>query len=206
MKHLMNTDERIIDYLISVDSDFSKLRNRYGLICHELHTNLYESIIYHIVGQMLSKSAAEAIYKRLRAKCNNIINYDNISSLTISDYKEIGISGRKMEYINEFNKKYQTKEINLDSLINLSDEAVISTLTSIKGIGIWTAEMLSLFSLGRENIFSFNDVALKNGIIKFKKYKTLSKKRFELLRKKYSPFCSYASLYFYRINDDKDYK
>ena len=64
----------------------------------------------------------------------------------------------------------------------------------------------ALFSLGRENIFSFNDVALKRGIMKcHPNFKTVSETRFEKLRKLYSPYCSYASLYFYKVNDDPNF-
>ena len=63
--------------------------------------------------------------------------------------------------------------------------------------------MLSLFALGRENIISYDDVAIRNGIIKAKNYKTLSKQRFQQLKNKYAPYCSYASLYFYAHNDNE---
>ena len=78
---------------------------------------------------------------------------------------------------------------------------------SIRGIGEWTAEMIMLFVLDKENVFSWNDVALKRGIMKVhKEYKTLSRIRFEKLRKIYSPYYSYASLYFYAVNDDKGWE
>lgn len=89
----------------------------------------------------------------------------------------------------------------------LSDIELIKSLTKIKCVSEWTAEMIALFNLERENIFSFKDVALKGGILKFHpQFKSLSKKHFEKLRKLYSPYCSYASLYFYKVNDDHCYK
>ena len=63
--------------------------------------------------------------------------------------------------------------------------------------------ILALFTFRRENIFSYSDVALRNGIMKAKGYKTLSQKRFNSLKKRYSPYCSYASLYFYAHNDNE---
>lgn len=73
----------------------------------------------------------------------------------------------------------------------------------IPGVGKWTAEMIAMFSLGRLNIFSYDDVALKNGILKIHcELKTLSKTRFEKLKKLYSPFCSVAALYYYHANDN----
>lgn len=81
---------------------------------------------------------------------------------------------------------------------------MIDYLRQIKGVGRWTAEMIALFSLGRSNIFCFDDVALKLGILKaYPDYKTMNKPRFNQLRKKFSPYCSYASLYFYASHDAK---
>lgn len=100
---------------------------------------------------------------------------------------------------------YSKGEYDFSILNDLYDENVIKYFRTIKGVGKWTAEMLALFSIGRENIFSYDDVALRNGIMKAKGFKTLSKKRFDMLRKKYSPYCSYASLYFYKVNDDKKF-
>lgn len=100
---------------------------------------------------------------------------------------------------------YSKGEYDFSILNDLDDENVIKYFRTIKGVGKWTAEMLALFSIGRENIFSYDDVALRNGIMKAKEFKTLSKKRFDMLRKKYSPYCSYASLYFYKVNDDKEF-
>ena len=86
----------------------------------------------------------------------------------------------------------------------MCENVLDKSIENIKGVGRWTAEMVVEFTLGRLNIFSYYDVALKNGIMKAHSYKSLSKNRFEILRKKYSPYCSVASLYYYALNDAKD--
>ena len=96
--------------------------------------------------------------------------------------------------------------VDLDSLRSLEGESLTKALRRIKGVGPWTAEMICLFSLGKEDIWSFGDVALKNGIMKAKGLKSMSKTRFERIGKKYAPYRSYASLYFYRVNDDEDFR
>ena len=115
------------------------------------------------------------------------------------------MSYSKADYILKFSREIINNKHNLYNLNEYNEDQVIDVLRKIDGVGLWTAEMIALFSLGKENIFSYNDIALKNGIIKSKGFKTLSKKRFEMLRKKYTPYCSYASLYFYKINDDKEF-
>lgn len=202
----MKVSEDIMNYLIAKDNTFIYMKNRYGLVECTLDQNLFESVVMNIVGQMLSLSAADKIYNRVVVLCNGAINAENLSRLNREQLRNCGMSYSKADYILEFSMRCLNKEFNFDNLDSLNDEEVIKFFRRIKGVGLWTAEMLSLFALGRENIFSYDDVALRNGIIKAKGFKTLSKKRFESLRKKYSPYCSYASLYFYKVNDDKEYE
>ena len=76
----------------------------------------------------------------------------------------------------------------------MQDEEVIVELTKVKGIGRWTAEMFLIFTLGREDVFSFGDLGLKKGLMKvygFKKEPT--KKQIEKIVKNWSPYKSFAS-------------
>ena len=206
MKSSLYVTDEIINYLIEKDNTFIYMKNRYGLVEYSLDQDLFESVVMNIVGQMLSLSAADKIYNRVVVLCNGAINAENLSRLNREQLRNCGMSYSKADYILEFSMRCLNKEFNFDNLDSLNDVEVIKFFRRIKGVGLWTAEMLSLFALGRENIFSYDDVALRNGIIKAKGFKTLSKKRFESLRKRYSPYCSYASLYFYKVNDDKEYE
>ncbi len=204
---MLETNKGIIEYLISKDKAFIELYNHYGLINCELYPDIYSSIVFQIIGQMLSKKAADSIITRFYELCSTKdISPEIVSKLTIEQLKECGLSKNKATYILELSQGLVDKSIDFDNLQFLSDREISSLLTSIKGVGSWTADMIMLFSLGRENIFCYQDVALKNGIIKSHSYKTLSTSRFENLRKKFSPYCSYASLYFYKCNDDPNWK
>ena len=194
----------IMEYLKSKDEVFDYLYSKFGLISIDLDTDLFSSVVVNIIGQMLSKKAADNITSRFLTICNNQITAESILTLDRENIRSCGLSYSKADYILEFSKRFANNEFDFSILNSLNDVETIKYLKKIKGVGLWTAEMLALFCLGRENIFSYDDVALKNGIIKAKGYKTLSKKRFEMLRKKYTPYCSYASLYFYRLNDSKE--
>ena len=200
----LEVTQGIIEYLKSKDNVFEMLSNRYGLISIELDNNLFEAVIMNIVGQMLSKKVADKMYDRLLSLCDGDITPNSLKKITRDEIRACGISFSKADYILEFADKFANNEYDLTSLDKLNDFETIKCLRQIKGVGKWTAEMLALFALGKQNIFSYDDVALKNGIIKSKGFKTLSQKRFEALRKKYSPYCSFASLYFYRFNDDEE--
>lgn len=199
--NLKATDE-ILNYLKSKDDVFIMLFNKYGYAKLKRESDIYQSIVSNIIGQQLSNKVKQVIYNRFLELVGSV-NPQNIMNTDTELIRQCGISYSKIKYIKELSENVLNENYSFDNLDELNDEELILQLCKIKGVGKWTAEMLALFSLGRENIFSYDDVALRNGIIKAKKYKSLTKQRFEQLRKKYSPYCSYASLYFYAHNDDE---
>ena len=195
----------IAKFLKSSDAVFNKLIEKYGLLETHSSFDLFSSFVFHFIGQMLSNKVADVLWTRFVNLVGEVEPH-NILNVPDDKIRNIGISRAKIEFIKSFCNDIINKKIVLDSLNSLSNDELIRTLTKIKGVGEWTAEMIALFSLGRENIFSFKDVALKRGIMKcHPNFKTLSKTRFEKLRKLYSPYCSYASLYFYKVNDDPNF-
>ncbi|NLY31532.1 MAG: DNA-3-methyladenine glycosylase 2 family protein, partial [Firmicutes bacterium] len=72
--------------------------------------------------------------------------------------------------------------------------------TALPGVGVWTAEMLLIFSLNRPNILSYNDLAIRRGITNLYGLKELTRDQFEKYRARYSPYCSVASLYLWELS------
>ena len=103
----------------------------------------------------------------------------------------------KAKAITEAARKFVSGE--WDDLPLLSDEEVEAKLTEIKGIGRWTAEMYLLFTLNRKSVLSYGDYGIRKGICALFGYKTLSRKRFEAVKRKLSPHLSLASLYLWEI-------
>jgi len=199
----IRTTQKIIDFLIRQDACFQLLYDKFGLIEYEEESTIFESIVFTIVGQMLSNKAASTIYGRIVTVLKEVTPETVIGS-DIETLRACGTSYAKIKYIKNFAKMYANHQIDFKNLSQRSDKEVVDYLTKVDGIGVWTAEMIALFTLGRENIFSIHDVALKYGIMRAHlEFKTLSKYRFEQLRKRYSPYCSYASLYFYKLRDSK---
>lgn len=198
----ISTTDEIINALIKKDPLFLELHRRFGLIHYQSNVDLFEEIVRTIVGQMLTIKVADVINARIQ----NLTAFEPTKLATCSshDLRNCGISNAKVKSIQTFSQDYLKGKYDFSRLEALSDEEVIDYLRQIKGVGRWTAEMIALFSLGRSNIFSFDDVALKLGILKaYPDYKTMNKPRFNQLRKKFSPYCSYASLYFYASHDAK---
>lgn len=102
---------------------------------------------------------ASRAYELLHGKTNNLIGIvgevepSHILNVSKEKIRSVGISKSKIDFIKSFCSDIKTGKINLNKLNELSDEDLIKTLTKIKGVGEWTAEMIALFSLGRENIF-----------------------------------------------------
>ncbi len=82
----------------------------------------------------------------------------------------------------------------------MADEEIIDVLSSLRGIGVWTAEMLLLFSLCRPDVVSWGDQAIRRGMMNLYGLKTLSREQFERYRRRYSPYGSVASLYLWAIS------
>lgn len=129
---------------------------------------------------------------------------EGILRQTPAAIKGIGISRRKADYIVGLARGTADGRYDFDGLEGMTDAEVVAYLCQIPGVGKWTAEMIAEFTLGRLDIFSYGDAALRGGMVKAHGFKTLSKLRFERYRKKYTPYCSVASLYYYAVNDDDE--
>ena len=106
---------------------------------------------------------------------------------------------RKAEYITDFAEKVCTGAFDLDAVQHMNDADAIRALSGLKGIGVWTAEMILLFCLRRPNILSFDDLAIRRGMAIVYHRKDIDRKLFERIRKRLSPCCSVASLYFWAV-------
>ncbi|MFG6371149.1 MAG: DNA-3-methyladenine glycosylase 2 family protein, partial [Turicimonas muris] len=96
-------------------------------------------------------------------------------------------------------KKFVDRYLAIERLRFLSDNAVCKELVKLDGIGVWTAEMLLIFSMRRPNILSFGDLAILRGMRMVYHHRQISKKLFEKYKKRLSPYASVASLYFWAV-------
>ncbi len=183
-----------IEYLKSRDKILGEVIDSVGHIDREVDTDLFSSVVHHIVGQQISTKAQATIWQRIKDGFGEV-NAETISSADLSKLQSFGISFRKAGYIKDFADKVQNKTFDLQSINHMSDEEAVKSLVTLKGIGVWTAEMILLFCLQRPNIFSFDDLAIRRGLCTVYRHRTISRKLFEKYRRRYSPYCSVASLY-----------
>ena len=124
-----------------------------------MDTDLFSSVIHHIIGQQISTKAQATIWQRMQDALGEV-NAKTIISAGVPRLQGLGMTFLKAEYITDFAEKVHTGAFDLDAVEHMSDEDAIRELCSLKGIGVWTAEMILLFCMQRPDIFSFDDLAI----------------------------------------------
>lgn len=192
-------DDNAIEYLKSKDKKLSDVIDKIGHINRKVDNDLFSSVVHHIVGQQISTKAQETIWQRINdGLC--VLNADSIIAAGTEKLQSFGMTFRKAEYITDFAHKIKNGEFDLDGIWQKSDDEAISELVSLKGIGVWTAEMILLFCMQRQNIFSFDDLAIQRGLRMVYHHRKIDRKLFEKYRRRFSPYCSVASLYLWAVS------
>ncbi len=173
-----------------------------GLLDIRTSGKIFPDLVSCMIGQMISTKAAQTIEGRFVQLVQHVTP-ENIKDVDVLAIKSCGMSLRKATYIKALAKKVYDKELSFDHFPTLSDADLFKALKVIDGIGQWTAEMIAMFTLARENIFSYDDLALRNGIAKVHHLKKMDKTIFTKYQKKYHPYASYAALYYYHAYDGK---
>lgn len=202
--------DKEINYLKSKDKKLAEVIGRIGHIDRACMDDLFEAVVNSIIGQQISTKAHESIWKKIKDDLG-VLDAPKLLGLGREKLQSYGTTWRKVDYIMEFAEKVDSGAFGLDAVNSMADEEAIAALSSLKGIGVWTAEMILLFCLQRQDIFSFGDLAILRGIRMVYHHKDVPKERFERYRKRFSPYCSVASLYFWAvaggaIPEMKDYK
>jgi DNA-3-methyladenine glycosylase II len=163
----------------------------------------FNSMCRTIIGQQLSTTAADTIYTRFR-KLFGTRRITPTAVLAIADetLRGVGMSYAKIRFVKDWARRVYAKEVPLSGLSAMENEAVIDVLTQTKGIGKWTAEMFLMFTLGREDVFSFGDLGLKRAIqTAYKKKSEPSLQYMERLSKRWMPYRTYAALALWAFKD-----
>lgn len=202
--------ETELAYLRQKDKRLCEVIDRIGPIRRAVDTDLFSSVVHHIIGQQISTKAQATIWQRMQDDLGDV-NAETILSAGIPRLQSLGMTFRKAEYITDFAEKIHTGAFDLEAVKHMNDEDAIRALSSLKGIGVWTAEMILLFCMQRPNIFSYDDLAIQRGLRMIYHHRSIDRKLFEKYRRRFTPFCSVASLYLWAVScgaipEMKDYK
>ena len=184
--------------LSETDSIMKNIIETYNGEKMKLRGVAFETLARSIVGQQISVKAADSVWKKLEKLCQSKIGKEKILSLPHDKLKSTGLSNQKAIYL----RNIAESDILETKWDTISDEKAIEQLCTIKGIGIWTAEMFLIFHLARPNILPLTDIGLIRGIEKnYYDGDKINKKQLKAFRKKWSPWCTVATWYLWRSLD-----
>jgi DNA-3-methyladenine glycosylase II len=126
--------------------------------------DLFEGLVFHIVGQSISERSALATFGRLRALLGGSIDSRAMAAAAIASLRAIGLSRAKSGTLSGLGRAVQNGELNLEDLKTTTDETVLARLTALPGVGPWTAQIFLLYELRRPDAFPAPEIGLRRAI------------------------------------------
>jgi DNA-3-methyladenine glycosylase II len=166
----------------------------------------FRALVVAIINQQLSGKAANTIQKRFEALFprKKFPSVKAVLKMSPAKMRKVGLSKMKVSFIKDLAKKIEDGTVDFKKMPMWTDEEVIEHLVQVKGIGRWTAEMFLMFSLARDDVFSYGDLGLRNAMQKlYKLRKHPSPKQAEKIAAAWKPYRSLASRYLWASLDNK---
>ena len=169
--------------------------------------HVHVQICGSIISQQLSTKVADVIFKRFLALfATKNPSPQEILAIHPDTLRNIGLSNAKAGYVLNVCTFFIENKLTDARLHKMEDEAFISFLTQIKGIGRWTAEMILMFTLGREDVFAQDDLGIQQAMTKLYKLDPSDKKgmkeKMVVIAESWRPFRTYACRYLWGWKDN----
>ncbi len=190
--------ESELDDLRKAAPELAPLFDRYGFIRRPMNPDLFGALSESIVGQQISTKAQQTILGRLAERLG-AVTPEKILSVPPETVTACGVSLRKTDYLRGAAEAV-TAGMTKTFLETLDDNGIISHLTRLQGVGIWTAEMMLIFCFGRPNVLSFGDFGIRTALARLHGVEKLPKALFEEDRRRFSPYGTVASFYLWESN------
>ncbi|WP_320644136.1 DNA-3-methyladenine glycosylase 2 family protein [Selenomonas sp.] len=191
-------DETATDYLKRKDKRLGAVIDALGHIDRTVDTDLFAAVVHHIIGQQISTKAQETLWRRMQDGLGEV-TAETLLAAGRDRIQSFGTTFKKADYILAFAQRVHDGTFDIAAVEQMTDEAAIAALVALPGIGVWTAEMLLLFCLQRPNVLSYGDLAILRGMRMVYHHRKIDKKKFEMYRRRLSPYGSVASLYFWAV-------
>ena len=186
------------DYLARKDKRLASVIERVGPIRREVRPDLFDALMHAIVGQQIATKAQQTVWGRL-VQALGQVTPATVDAADADSLQRLGLSYRKVGYMKGAARRVLQGELDVEALRHMDDASVSAALCQLDGVGVWTAEMLMLFSLQRPDVLSFGDLAIIRGLRMIYRHKVVSRERFEAYRRRFSPYGSVASLYLWAV-------
>ena len=123
----------------------------------------FGALVRAIVFQQLAGRAAQAIYGRLRVALGDAVTPEGVAALSDADLRTAGLSRNKTASLRDLSAKVLDGTVVLTRTSRRSDEELLARLTTVRGIGRWTAEMYLMFQLRRLDVWPVDDLGIRQG-------------------------------------------
>jgi len=193
-----------LKHLSKNDNTLSTLIKKIGTCNLQPRRKYFNLLVRSIVGQQLSVTAANAISKKFFDYFNQKPTPEKLIKTSHEVLRSLGLSNAKARYVKDLSQKIIDGKVSLKNISRLSDEQIIEELTKVKGIGIWTAHMFLIFTLGRFNVLPYSDLGIRKAVMLNYGLRKLpnEKKIFKLSKENnWHPYCSVACLYLWESLD-----
>lgn len=190
-------------YISSRDPLLAGIVSSVGHLREPMDPDLFTSLVRNIIGQQISIPRYEAIWSAFRRMFGDAPDPSEVIAADASELRGLGITSMKTGYIRGIAGGFLDGSIDEDRISDMDDDAAMEALTSIRGVGPWTAEMAMIFRLGRENVFSYGDLALIRGIRMLYGVPEVDRGFFDELRRRFSPCCTVASFYIWEVGEGR---
>ncbi len=192
--------DKELNHLRKRDKKLAEIIDRLGFLERQVTSDLFVALVESIISQQISNKAAVTVNRRVYELIGQITP-ENIAKTNHFHIQKCGMSLKKASYIKIAADAVLSGTVDFAEFPNMTDQQIIEKLVSLPGVGVWTAEMLMIFSLQHPNILSYDDLVIRKSMIKLYGLSELTKEQFEFYRMRYSPYCSIASLYLWELGD-----
>ena len=190
-------------HLKKSDPVMRRLIEAVGPFTLRLDRDRFRMLVRSIISQQISGKAAQSIRKRLEALvAPEKISPHNLAALSVAELRSAGVSPQKAGYLHDLAAKVDSKTVRLHRIARMSDDEVIAELVQVKGIGVWTAQMCLMFSLGRLDVFPHDDLGIRAALKNLYGLSDLPDKQTSIeIARPWRPYATIASWYCWRSHE-----
>jgi DNA-3-methyladenine glycosylase II len=197
-----------VRHLKRADPVIASVIERVGPCRFETRANVthFESIARAIVFQQLSGKAASTIWGRLAGlHPGGAVSADGLLALDAARIRAAGVSTQKLGYLRDLAARVRSGDVPLDGVEALEDDAVIASLTRVKGVGRWTAQMFLMFRLGRLDVLPEADLGIQKAVkVAYRMRAMPSAERLRKVAAPWQPYRTIACWYLWRSLENGD--
>jgi DNA-3-methyladenine glycosylase II len=189
-------------HLMKKDRVMRKLIPKFGEDCLRSRGEPFVTLARSVVGQQISVQAAQTIWDRFAKLAKGKLLPAKVLKFKVDDMRACGLSARKIEYLVDLALHFDSGALHVKQWEGMEDEAIITELVAIRGIGRWTAEMFLIFHLMRPNVLPLDDIGMLRGISEnYFSGESVSRSEAKEVAAGWAPYRSVAVWYLWRSLD-----